>query len=180
MVFQYKYFPNQTFFPRWTIALNIYTITNLLFLTTHIPHITNTSISIPLETWIRAPAYIFWRTDPFLCHTSLTLCAVLRPAPLASYYFPFLSFPLLSPCIGLSLGSIRSTEYCLGRLEELSCMLSCRSLSWSGLNLRKKQEIIVALDWFSRKTGEKTGDKKKTGEKQEAGKIKSKKTGDSC
>ena len=31
------------------------------------------------------------------------LCAVLRPAPLASYYFPFLSFPLLSPCIGLSL-----------------------------------------------------------------------------
>ena len=32
------------------------------------------------------------------------LCAVLRPAPLASYYFPFLSFPLLSPCIGLSLG----------------------------------------------------------------------------
>ena len=31
------------------------------------------------------------------------LCAVLRPAPLASYYFPFLSFPLLSPCIGFSL-----------------------------------------------------------------------------
>ena len=28
---------------------------------------------------------------------------MLRPAPLASYYFPFLSFPLLSPCIGLSL-----------------------------------------------------------------------------
>ena len=34
------------------------------------------------------------------------LCAVLRPAPLASYYFPFLSFPLLSPCIGLSLDVI--------------------------------------------------------------------------
>ena len=35
------------------------------------------------------------------------LCAVLRPAPLDSYYFPFLSFPLLSPCIGLSLDPLR-------------------------------------------------------------------------
>ena len=48
-------------------------------------------------------------------------------------------------------------------------MLSCRSLSISGLNLRKNRRF--ALDWFSRKTG----DKKRTGEKQEAGKMKSKK-----
>ena len=42
-----------------------------------------------------------------LIHSSYlpNLCAVLRPAPLALYYFPFLSFPLLSHCIGLSLGS---------------------------------------------------------------------------
>ena len=39
----------------------------------------------------------------------------------------------------------------------------------------EKQEIIVALDWFSRKTGEKQETRKKTGEKQEAGKMKSKK-----
>ena len=42
-------------------------------------------------------------------------------------------------------------------------------INWA--ELEEKQEIIVALDWFSRKTG----DKKKTGEKQEAGKMKSKK-----
>ena len=80
------------------IALNIYTITNLLFLTTHIPHITNTSISIPLETWIRAPAYIFWRTDPFLCHTSLTfaLCCAQRHLS-----FILLSIPFISPPITL-------------------------------------------------------------------------------
>ena len=37
--FSNKYFPNQTFFSQVNLALNIYTITNLLLLTTHIPHI---------------------------------------------------------------------------------------------------------------------------------------------
>ena len=57
-----------------------------------------------------------WDMEPcaglhILAHRSISLpylpnlCAVLRPAPLASYYFPFLLFPLLSPCIGPSLGS---------------------------------------------------------------------------
>ena len=37
--FSNKYFPNQTFFSQVNLALNIYMITNLLLLTTHIPHI---------------------------------------------------------------------------------------------------------------------------------------------
>ena len=97
--FSNKYFPNQTFFSQVNIALNIYTITNLLFLTTHIPHITNTSISIPLETWIRAPAYIFWRTDPLLCHTSLTfaLCCAQRHEIHTTFHsFHFPSYHLVS------------------------------------------------------------------------------------
>ena len=104
--FSNKYFPNQTFFSQVNLALNIYTITNLLLLTTHI------SINSP------------WDMDPcaglhILAHGSIplpylpNLCAVLRPAPLASYYFPFLSFPLLSPCIGLSLG------HCFGQVQHI-------------------------------------------------------------
>ena len=55
-----------------------------LFAFTHYPYssyfITITSLSILLETWIRAPAYIFWRTDPFFYHTCLTfaLCCAQR------------------------------------------------------------------------------------------------------
>ena len=37
--FSNKYFPNQTFFSQVNFALYIYTITNLLLLITHIPHI---------------------------------------------------------------------------------------------------------------------------------------------
>ena len=53
-----------------------------------------------------------WAGLHILAHRSISLpylpnlCAVLHPAPLASYYFPFLSFTLLSPCIRLSLGRL--------------------------------------------------------------------------
>ena len=90
-------------FPRWTYifkrSLNsFYSLP--IFLIFH-----NCYISI----------HSLWDMDPcaglpILAHGSIplpylpNLCAVLRQAPLASYYFPLLSSPLLWPCIGLSLG----------------------------------------------------------------------------
>ena len=55
------------------------------------------------------------------------LCAVLRPAPLASYYFPFLSFPLLSPCIGLSLDQ-STCGTAGGQAVQQACMSLVREL----------------------------------------------------
>ena len=73
--FSNKYFPKSDLF-------FLLSQVNLAF--THYPYssyfIIITSLSIPLETWIRAPAYICWRADPFLYHTCLTfaLCCAQR------------------------------------------------------------------------------------------------------
>ena len=103
--FSNKYFPNQTFSFFSQVNLYIYTITRLLLLTTHFPHIS--SLTIPSETWICAPASILAHGSILLPYLP-NLCAVLRPAPLASYSFPLHSSPFLSPCIGLSLGQVCS------------------------------------------------------------------------
>ena len=89
-------------FPRWTYiftrSLNCF-YSLPIFLIFH-----NCYISI----------HSLWDMDPcaglhILAHRSIllpylpNLCAVLRPAPLASYYFPLHSSPLVSPCIGVYL-----------------------------------------------------------------------------
>ena len=58
------------------------------------------------------------------------LCAVLRPAPLASYYFPFLSFSLLSPCIGLSLGSKGNKNVYFSTIESGNSILKQFQENW--------------------------------------------------
>ena len=112
--FSNKYFPNQTFSFFSQVNLYIYTITKLLLLTTPFSSyfITVTSLTIPSETWIRAPASILAHGSILLPYLP-NLCAVLRPAPLASYSFPLHSSPFLSPCIGLSLD-------CAAREQEIS------------------------------------------------------------
>ena len=102
-------FQIRPFFPRWT-KLYIFTRSLICFYSLPIFLIFhNYYISI------HSP----WDMDPcaglhILAHGSIplpylpNLCAVLRPAPLASYCFPFLSFPLPSPCIGLSLDLTRA------------------------------------------------------------------------
>ena len=92
------------FFSQVNLALHIYQSLNCfyslpIFLIFHNYHI---SIHSPWDMDLCAGLHI-------LAHGSIPLpylpniCAVLRPAPLASYYFPLLSSPLLWPCIGLSL-----------------------------------------------------------------------------
>ena len=68
--------------------------------------ITVTSLSIPFETWIRASASIFWRTEPFLYRTCLTLalcCAQRQQLHITFHSFHLHSYDLVSDFLWMTI-----------------------------------------------------------------------------